>query len=43
MNNVYENNMRFVPFLKFIDKYKNVLILVAVLIVGSIAYFVVNN
>ena len=43
MNNVYENNMRFVPFLKFIDKYKNVLILVAVLLVGSIAYFVVNN
>ena len=43
MNNVYENNMRFVPFLKFIDKYKNVLILVAVLIAGSIAYFVVNN
>ena len=43
MNNVYENNMRFVPFLKFIDKYKNVLILVAVLLLGSIAYFVVNN
>ena len=43
MNNVYENNMRFVPFLKFIDKYRNVLILVAVLIVVSIAYFVVNN
>ena len=43
MNNIYENNMRFVPFLKFIDKYKNVLILVAVLIVVSIAYFVVNN
>ena len=43
MNNVYENNMRFVPFLKFIDKYKNVLILVAVLILVSIAYFVVNN
>ena len=43
MNNVYENNMRFVPLLKFIDKYKNVLILVAVLLVGSIAYFVVDN
>ena len=43
MNNVYENNMRFVPVLKFIDKYKNVLILVAVLLVGSIAYFVIDN
>ena len=27
MNNVYENEMRFAPFLKFIDKYKNLLIL----------------
>ena len=35
--------MRFVPVLKFIDKYKNVLILVAVLLVGSIAYFVIDN
>ena len=43
MNNVYENNMRFVPLLKFIDKYKNVLILVAVLLVGSITYFVIDN
>ena len=43
MNNIYENNMRFVPLLKFIDKYKNVLILVAVLLVGSIAYFVIDN
>ena len=43
MNNVYENNMRFVPLLKFIDKYKNVIILVAVLLVGSITYFVIDN
>ena len=43
MNNVYENNMRFVPLLKFIDKYKNVIILAAVLLVGSIAYFVIDN
>ena len=43
MNNVYENNMRFVPLLKFIDKYKNVIILVAVLLMGSIAYFVIDN
>lgn len=43
MNNIYENNMRFVPVLKFIDKYKNVLILVAVILVGSIAYFVIDN
>ena len=43
MNNVYENNMRFVPFLKFIDKYKNLLILLAVILLGAVTYFVVNN
>lgn len=43
MNNVYENDMRFVPFLKFIDKYKNILILLVVILVGAITYFVVNN
>ena len=43
MNNVYENDMRFVPFLKFIEKYKNILILLAVILVGAVSYFVVNN
>ncbi len=43
MNNVYENNMRFVPFLKFIDKYKNILILLAVILLGAVSYFVLNN
>ena len=35
--------MRFVPFLKFIDKYKNILILLAVILLGAVSYFVVNN
>ena len=43
MNNVYENDMRFVPFLKFMDKYKILLILLAVLLVGTVTYFVLNN
>ena len=43
MNNVYENEMKFAPFLKFIDKYKNLLILLAVILLGSVTYFVVNN
>ena len=43
MNNVYENEMRFAPFLKFIDKYKNLIILLAVIILGAVTYFVVNN
>ena len=43
MNNVYENEMSFAPFLKFIDKYKNLLILLAVILLGAVTYFVVNN
>jgi predicted negative regulator of RcsB-dependent stress response len=43
MNNVYENEMRFAPFLKFIDKYKNLIILLAVFMIGAVTYFVVNN
>ena len=43
MNNVYENEMRFAPFLKFIDKYKNLLILLAVILLGAVTYFVINN
>ena len=43
MTNVYENEMRFAPFLKFIDKYKNLLILLAVILLGAVTYFVVNN
>ena len=43
MNNVYENEMRFAPFLKFIDKYKNLLILLAVILLGAVTYFVANN
>ena len=43
MNNVYENEMRFAPFLKFIDKYKNLLILLAVIILSAVTYFVLNN
>ena len=43
MNNVYENEMRFAPFLKFIDKYKNLLIFLAVILLGAVTYFVVNN
>ena len=43
MNNVYENNMKFLPFLKFIDKYKKIIIAIFALLIIAIAYFVVNN
>ena len=43
MNNVYENNMKFLPFLKFIDKYKKIIIAIFALLILAIAYFLVNN
>ena len=33
MNNEYENNMRFLPILKFFDKYKKVIILIILTII----------
>jgi len=43
MNNVYENNMRFLPLLKFLDKYKILLISTTILLLGIIVFIVVNN
>ena len=43
MNNEYENNMRFLPILKFFDKYKKVIILIILTIITSIGYFVISN
>ena len=43
MNNVYENNVRFLPLLKFLDKYKILLISTTILLLGIIVFFVINN
>jgi predicted negative regulator of RcsB-dependent stress response len=43
MNNVYENNIRFLPLLKFLDKYKILLISLTILLLGIIVFFVINN
>jgi|TARA_B100001093_G_C26796465_1_gene1001330 predicted negative regulator of RcsB-dependent stress response len=43
MNNVYENNMKFLPFLKFLDKYKKILIALVILIVLVISFFVISS
>ena len=43
MNNEYENNMRFLPILKFFDKYKKVIILIILTIIISIGYLVLSN
>lgn len=43
MNNVYENNIRFLPLLKFLDKYKILLISLTILLLGIIVFFVISN
>ena len=43
MNNVYENNMRFVPFLKFIDKYKKIIVAIFILVILAITFFIISN
>ena len=43
MNNVYENNIRLLPLLKFLDKYKIFLISSTILLLGIIVFFVINN
>ena len=43
MNNIYENNMRFVPLLKFLDKYKKSIIFILFLILVAATYIVISN
>ena len=43
MNNVYENNIRFLPLLKFLDKYKILFTSLTILLLGIIVFFVINN
>ena len=43
MNNVYENDIRFLPFLKFLDKHKKLIIFISSIILISVSYFVISN
>jgi predicted negative regulator of RcsB-dependent stress response len=43
MKNEYENNMRFLPVLKFFDKYKKLIISLFIIIIIATAYFVISN
>ena len=43
MNNVYENNMRSVPFLKFLDKYKKIIVAIFILVILTITFFIISN
>ena len=42
MNEVYDNDMRFIPFLKFLDKYKTKLISLFVFVIAVTAYFLIS-
>ena len=43
MNDVYENDMKFLPFLKFLDKYKKMLIILVILIIFIFSFFVISS
>jgi len=43
MKNEYENNMRFLPVLRFFDKYKKLIILVFIIIILAAAYLVISS
>ena len=43
MNDIYENDMKFLPFLKFLDKYKKVLVILIILIIFTLSFFVISN
>tara|TARA_Y100000991_G_scaffold70930_1_gene53139 strand:- start:5427 stop:6086 length:660 start_codon:yes stop_codon:yes gene_type:complete len=42
-NNVYENNMKFLPLLKFFEKNKKIIISILIIVVFVISYFIINN
>lgn len=39
MNKIYDNNMKFLPILKFIEKYKIYILIIALIFVAFLAYF----
>ena len=43
MNNEYENNMRFLPVLRFFEKYKKIIISLFIIIIIATAYFVISS
>lgn len=43
MKNEYENNMRFLPVLRFFEKYKKIIISLFIIIIIATAYFVISN
>ena len=43
MKNEYENNMRFLPVLRFFEKYKKIIISLFIIIIIATAYFVISS
>ena len=43
MNNIYDNNMRFLPLLKFLDKYKKIIIFILLIVLTVTIYIVISN
>ena len=43
MNNVYENDIRFLPLLKFLDKHKKLIIFISSIILILVSYLVISN
>ena len=43
MNNVYENNMRLLPFIRFVESYKRLIIFLSAVVIIVIGYFVISN
>ena len=42
-NNVYDNNMKFLPFLKFLEKNKVIIISILLIVVFIVSYSIINN
>ncbi len=42
-NNVYDNNMKFLPFLKFLEKNKRIIISILLIVVFVVSYKIINN
>ena len=43
MNDIYDNNMRFLPLLKFLDKYKKIIIFILLIVLTVTIYIVISN
>ncbi len=42
-NNVYDNNVKFLPFLKFLEKNKRIIISILLIVVFVVSYKIINN